>query len=235
MKKFICLIVFCVLALSSLNAQTQKGTFYIGALGSASNIFDSEDSDGTISKTQTQYNFSAGINAGYFIKNNFSLGFTGIYSSKLQITPNTIPSNTENITWSAPIQLALHARKYCMPTPKFGIYAQLRGGIITGTTRNMLRVNESNLLLSEANLSGFASALGAGITWFPFKKAKRFNVDVLINVLEYQAITTNYNAPSSRDTEINTAFSFFSTTFGINYYIFKDREPNKVDKQKALL
>lgn len=225
MRNTICFLVCFLLGFSLIDAQTQKGTFYFGALGTASNIFDSEDDNGTISQTQTQYNFSAGINAGYFIKNNLSIGITGIYSSNLQITPNAIPSNTENVMWSAPIQLGLHVRKYCMPTPRFGIYGQFRSGIVTGIARNMLRVDESNLLLSEADLSGFSSALGAGITWFPFKKAKRLNIDVLVNVVEYQAITTTYKAPSTRDTEINTAFSFFNATFGINYYIFKPKEP----------
>ncbi|MFX3625780.1 MAG: hypothetical protein ACN6I4_00305 [bacterium] len=222
MKKLVVLVIVCIISHHFVSAQTQKGSFYFGAIGTASNIFDSENRSNTVTSTQTMYNFSAGINAGYFIKNNWSLGVTALYNSSLRLTPNTIPSNTENVFWSAPIHLTLHARRYFMPNPRFGVYGQLRSGIVTGIARNMLRFNgESNLLLSEANLTGYSSALGAGITWFPLKKAKRLNVDVLVNILSYSAITTDYKDPSTRNTEINTTFSFFQTSVGLNYYIFK--------------
>ena len=222
MKRII--FAFAAIALFSLSllAQTQKGNFYFGITGSGSNIFDTENSNSTSKATQTVYNFSTGVNAGYLIKDKFALGINANYNSSLNITPVSTLLIKKNLFWFAPISIQLHARKYFMFQPNFGIYPQLSGGIVTGLARDMVRLNNDDvLLLAEGSLSGYTSNIGMGIMWFPFKKFKRLNIETFINVLGYSAITTTYKAPSTRAKELKTSFHFFNTSVGINYYIFK--------------
>lgn len=223
MKKSI-LILGLLLSVTLIKAQTAKNSFYIGAFGGGSNIFDSRYSGDNLSNTQTQYNFSFGINAGYFIKDNLSIGITGIYNSTLTIAPNPFPQESETVNWFAPIDLMLHVRKYYMFTPNFGIYPQLSGGLVTGTSRNMLRIDDELVLLAEADLTGYSANAGLGIVWFPTKKAKRLSIEAYINALKYQAVTSNYKSPSNRDNLLKTSFHFLQTSFGINYFIFKQPE-----------
>lgn len=219
MKKVALALVSIVwLNLPSL-AQTQKGSLYFGITGSGNNIFDSEDNNGTLKSIKRNYSFTGGLNMGYFVKNNLSIGVTGLYNSELEVTP--IPLNSSNVLWRAKINIELHARRYFMVYPNFGIYPQISGGIITGLARDMVRINETLVLLADGELKGYTANLGMGITWFPFKKAKRLNIAAFINVLGYNAVTNTYKAPSTRNKEVKTTFSFFNTSVGINYYIFK--------------
>ena len=224
MRKIVLSTLFIMGINCTLLSQTQKGSLYFGITGSGTNIFDTENNNPKSKETQTAYNFSAGINAGYFIKNNFSIGITGNYSSSLTLTPSSSILIKENVYWYAPISLQLHARKYFILQPNILVYPQLSWGIVTGLSRDMARLdNDDLLLIADGELSGYTANLSMGFTWFPLKKVKRLSVETLVNVLGYQAITNNYKSPSTRNTELKTSFSFFSASFGINYYIFKQK------------
>ena len=218
-----------LIALTFINSkmgycQTQKGSFYIGGTGSAANLFQGEDNKGTYQKTFTQYNFTGGINAGYFIKDKLAIGISGEYNSVLNRTPANTPitNGLTNVSCRRPISVLLHVRRYHMILPNFGFYPQVSGGIVTGLSREMLETeSKSLLLLAEGKLTGYTANVGVGFTWFPFKKAKRFNIETYVNIFGFRHIKNDYNDPSTRNTQIANTFSFFNTSVGINYFIFK--------------
>lgn len=224
MKKIALLVVVSLVACIAYT-QTQKGSFYFGLTGSAANLFESRDNNGTAYKTNTQYDFSIGLNAGYFFKNNFSIGITSNYNSVYKINYlQSSPIIDKEGFWYAPLSATVHARKYFMFTPNFGVYPQINTGAVFGLARRLSYIDETAILTAEGNLQGFTANIGGGMTWFPFKKAKRLNIDVFVNMLGFQSVLTSYKEPSTRENEYDNTFSFFKASVGINYYIFKQQD-----------
>lgn len=156
MKKYKPLLITATISLffsiGLLNAQTQKGTIYIGAsagLGSAfgetsgeSNTiaFGVSSNNGVNGNKKTAFGLSPHI--GYFIENNLMAGLNlNVYSSS-----NDMPSNTENLMRLGP------ALRWYGGEGKFR--ATMEASVLVGASKN------GNTKYSHLGFSG-----GPGIAW----------------------------------------------------------------------
>lgn len=163
--KTISATVMFLLFFASANAQTKKGTIALsGKTGLnflSSNTTILRDSSSTNQLTDNQFGFDVGL--GYFVANNFAIGFSGSYSyddNKFEAA-NYSPATTETITTTLAVvpQLIYY----------FPLEGKLKPTLTIGGGYTWLKQRASNITTNNNttySLSGPSFNGAAGISYF---------------------------------------------------------------------
>ncbi|ALL07687.1 hypothetical protein AQ505_20645 [Pedobacter sp. PACM 27299] len=212
MKKIIVTIAALSISTLTLQAQTEKGTKFIGGNFGFNSNNNSRNSE-NVSKNSS-YSFNP--KAGYFISNNFVLGANlGIVYTKTRYSP----SQTENniISFGAGSFL----RHYLTITERFRFFSEIELSWIT--SKNEPTKNNENVIKQYARYNVYSANLRPGLAFFP---TKNWAIEMSFPLFGYTRQTQKNIFKevdrSSDYTIISDNFNFglstLSPLIGVNYH-----------------
>lgn len=212
MKKIIIAIAVLSISTLTLQAQTEKGTKFIGGNFGFNSNNNSKNSENE--SKGSSYSFFP--KAGYFISNNFALGANlGISYTRTKWAPSR--ADDKILSFGAGSFL----RQYLTITERFRFFSEV--GFSWTTAKYRPTINNENVIEQYNRYHTYSANLRPGLAFFPTKK---WAIEMSFPLLGYTRQTQNYVlkeiGKSSDHTIINDSFNFglstLSPIIGVNYH-----------------
>lgn len=212
MKKIIVAITVLSISTLTLQAQTEKGTTFIGGNFGINSNNTSKNTE----NESKNYSYSFSPKAGYFISDNFALGANlGISYSKTKYIPSGIDNNMLSFGAGAFI------RHYLTITERFRFFSE--AALSWNTSKYKPAHNNEDVVERYTRYNTYSANLRPGLAFFPTKKwAIELSFPLFGYTRQSQKFISKEIGTSTDHTLISDGFNFGLSTqsplIGVNYH-----------------
>ncbi|TAE75521.1 MAG: hypothetical protein EAZ85_02285 [Bacteroidetes bacterium] len=222
MKKIIIgLIAF--FTFTNLNAQTEKGTIYVGGTFGVNSRNQTSKSSSVTTNEEKRTSFFVIPDVGYFFADNMAIGL-GIGYANEKVNSKSSSGSTENTTTTGTFSINPTFRYY-MPTSSetFKFFIQARANLDFGTITNE---NKSPTFTSTSNgkTNGYGLFISPNLSYFP---TRSWSIDIGFTGIGYSSATSEFTNTTNNTTNTTNISGFqlgvnsFLPTFGVRIFIGK--------------